>query len=125
MQLEAKDRQALIKILEHCERVLEFVPGAVSLEEFTSNKMMHDATVHNIIQIGELAYSILSDSCKTSIKDVPWRAVMAMRHKLVHHYGDCTLDVIYDTARNNIPQIQLVISRALSVGPMDLMGDSK
>lgn len=125
MQFDTKDRQALTKILEHCERVIEFVPGTVSLEEFTSNKMMHDATVHNIVQIGELAYSILSEGCKMSIKGVPWRAVMSMRHKLVHHYGDCTLDVIYDTARSNIPQMRLVISRALSVGSMDLFGDSK
>jgi uncharacterized protein with HEPN domain len=42
--------------------------------------------VHYCIQvIGEAANSLSGDA-KTGTPDIPWRDIVAMRHKLVHHY---------------------------------------
>jgi hypothetical protein len=46
--------------------------------------------------VGEAAKSI-SITGRASLPDVPWRAAARMRDRLVHHYFDINLDVLWQT----------------------------
>ena len=36
---------------------------------------------------------------------IPWRAMKGLRNRIVHEYGNVDLGVVYDTVRNDIPQL--------------------
>ena len=57
-----------------------------------------------LIQISENS-DRLTDDFKTNYNYVPWRAMKGLRNKIVHEYGNVDLAVIYDTVKNDIPQL--------------------
>jgi uncharacterized protein with HEPN domain len=54
--------------------------------------------------VGEAAKSI-SITGRASLPDVPWRAAARMRDRLVHHYFDINLDVLWQTITEDLPQM--------------------
>ena len=56
------------------------------------------------IQISENS-DRLTDDFKTNYNYVPWRAMKGLQNRIVHEYGNVDLAVIYDTVKNDIPQL--------------------
>jgi uncharacterized protein with HEPN domain len=54
--------------------------------------------------VGEAAKSI-SITGRASLPDIPWRAAARMRDRLVHHYFDINLDVLWQTITEDLPQM--------------------
>ena len=54
--------------------------------------------------VGEAAKSI-SITGRASLPNVPWRAAARMRDRLVHHYFDINLDVLWQTITEDLPQM--------------------
>lgn len=71
--MESKDKRVLIKIYEHLTSVLEYCKDCSSLAEFEEDKMRVEACVFNLMQIGELAKTSLSDDLKSEITTIPWK----------------------------------------------------
>ena len=57
-----------------------------------------------MIQISENCKK-LTDDYKLSESDIPWNAMSGMRNRIVHDYGNVNLDIIYDTLKNDIPEL--------------------
>lgn len=55
-----------------------------SLGDFSSDTMRLEATVFNLMQIGELAKESLSDEAKAQITSIPWQQIYGMRNRIVH-----------------------------------------
>jgi uncharacterized protein with HEPN domain len=54
--------------------------------------------------VGEAAKAISPDG-RAAIPDVPWRAAARMRDRLVHHYFDINLDVLWQTITEDLPRM--------------------
>ena len=54
--------------------------------------------------VGEAAKSI-SITGRASLPNVPWRAAARMRDRLVHHYFDINLDVLWRTVSDDLPAL--------------------
>lgn len=68
--------------------------------------MLVEATVFNLMQIGELAKGVLSDEAKTQIKTIPWTQIYGMRNRIVHGYSGINLSIVWDTVSLDIPQLR-------------------
>ena len=70
-----------------------------------------------IFQIGELAKE-LDKQYKEFIQEtenkVPWKNIIRMRERFAHHYGDMDLEIIFNTALNDIPKLNAFIQNELS-----------
>ncbi len=64
---------------------------------------------------GEAAKQVSRD-LRESHPQVPWSAAARMRDRLVHHYFDVNLDVLWSTMTDDLP-------RLLATLPDDLLGD--
>ena len=63
-----------------------------------------DSVMFRLIQIAENSDK-LTDAFKEQYKTIPWRAVKGLRNRIVHEYGNVDLSVVYDTVRNDIPEL--------------------
>lgn len=66
----------------------------------------------NLFQIGETVNS-LSEECKEEIKDVPWHRIYGMRNVIAHGYEKVNDDRIWDTIKEDIPDLSHKVRGAL------------
>lgn len=68
--------------------------------------MLVEATVFNLMQIGELAKESLSDEAKEQITTIPWNQLYGMRNRIVHGYSGINLNIVWDTISQDIPKLR-------------------
>ena len=74
--------------------------------------MMQDAVMHQIEIIGEASNSV-SDEFQDQHPELPWMQMRAIRNKIVHDYRELNLDVIWDTAKNDLLALKVQIQNLL------------
>ena len=84
-----------------------------SREDFERDSMRVEATVFNLMQIGELAKGSLDDETKQKIKTVPWHQIYGLRNRIVHGYSGVNMQVVWDTVREDIPALRQELSGVL------------
>ena len=100
-----KDQKVLRKIRQHIDSILRYCQDCHSLEDFQNDTMLVEATVFNLMQIGELAKEELGDPAKAMIKTIPWHQLYGMRNRIVHGYAGINLKIVWDTVREDIPKL--------------------
>ena len=101
-----RDRQIIEKIYEHIQSVLTYCKDCYSLVEFQENAMRVEACVFNLMQIGELAKSSLSDETKVQITTIPWKQIYGMRNRIVHGYAGVEMKIVWDTIKEDLPLLK-------------------
>lgn len=84
MREPIRDKGRLEHILMAINKVFEFSEG-VKKEDFKKDGILYFAIVKNIEIIGEASY-MLSQEFKDTHPDTDWKAIVGMRHFLVHGY---------------------------------------
>lgn len=112
-----KNRRVLEKILGHIDSVLEYCRDCSSLQDFQSNRMLVEATVFNLMQIGELAKNSLDDDTKAQITTIPWTQIYGMRNRIVHGYSGINLSIVWDTISNDLPKLREELTAILCAIP--------
>ena len=56
--------------------------------------MRVEACVFNLMQIGELAKTDLSDETKNNLSSIPWKQIYGMRNRIVHGYDGVEMTII-------------------------------
>ena len=60
--------------------------------------------------IGEAAKN-LSEKFKEETKEIPWREVVGLRDKIIHHYFDVDYKTIWDIIQNDLPELEKVLRK--------------
>jgi len=89
----------------------QFVRG-MGFEEFSKDKKTVFAVVRAIEIIGEAARQI-PESMKNKHTEVPWKEMAGIRNKIAHEYFGVDVEVIWDTVKENIPELKPLISDML------------
>lgn len=110
--LPESDRNRLRHMLDAAEQALSFASGCIRAE-LDSNRMLSFALVRAIEIIGEAA-SKVTESTQAEFPDLPWPAIVTMRHRLVHTYFDIDLDRVWDTLTEDLPPLIEKLRRILS-----------
>lgn len=86
--------------------------------EFDANPLLQSHVLRYVQVIGEAA-SRVSNSAKDRNPLVPWRQLSGMRHVLVHDYFRVDWNIVFTTARDNLPALGPLIEAALQSLPPD------
>ena len=111
--METKDRQVLEKISRHISAVLNYCQDCSSLEDFERSSMRVEACVFNLMQIGELAKTALSDEAKANITTIPWKQLYGMRNRIVHGYSGVDMSIVWDTINDDLEPLKAEINKYL------------
>ncbi len=98
-----KDQIYLSEIREFCQDVIGFTAD-VQYEDFVADKKLFLSVIKLIENIGE-ASKRLSETCRSRYTVVDWKKAMGMRDRLVHHYMDVDLAIVFDVAITEVPQL--------------------
>lgn len=81
----------------------------VDIEELNANEILLDSMLFRMIQISENSRK-LSDEYRTEHSNIPWNAVFGFRNRIVHDYGNVDLDIVFETLKNDIPDLLEMLS---------------
>ena len=76
----------------------------VDIEELSENEILQDSMLFRMIQISENAKK-LTEEYKAEHTEIPWKAIYGLRNRIVHDYGNVDLEVVYETLKNDIPEL--------------------
>lgn len=107
------DRVRLGHMLDAAREAVRFADGFSRTDLDRDRKLMF-ALLKVVEIVGEAAYQMAQES-RGEIPDIPWPAVVGMRHRLVHAYFDVNLDVLWDTVTRNIPPLIEALEKALAM----------
>ncbi len=66
--------------------------------------------------IGEAVWR-LSQPLKDANPDIPWKRIEGMRHIMVHDYFKVDWDIVYNTAKEHVPELKRPMQRMLAALP--------
>ncbi|MCD6268491.1 MAG: DUF86 domain-containing protein [Thermotogaceae bacterium] len=91
-------------ILDAIEKIKKYT-AKVDYEMFSKNQMMIDAVLMNIAIIGESVKKIPED-VKERYPDIPWKDIAGMRDKVIHDYFGVDVNIVWETIRKNVPELE-------------------
>jgi len=98
-----RDPSFLNDILSACRKI-ESIVAATSEAQFLTDEILTAAVLHHLTVIGE-AISRLSTDLRERHPELPWRQMMAVRHRIVHAYFDLDWQILWDAASSEIPEL--------------------
>ena len=100
--------------IQRIKQDLEFIVlhmKDICIEELNKNEVLLDSMLFRMIQLSENARK-LSDTYKDNNRNIPWNAIYGLRNRIVHDYGNVDLNVVFETLKNDIPELLAMISKS-------------
>ncbi len=97
------DSYYIQKVKQDLEFIVKHMKN-VDIEELNRNEILMDSMLFRMIQISENAKKI-SNVYKQEHKQVMWNALYGLRNRIVHDYGNVDLNIVYETLKNDIPEL--------------------
>ena len=111
--MDNHDKQVLLKIISHADSIINYSKECTCLSEFMNNNMLVEACVFNLMQIGEIAKTELTEDAKSQIKAIPWKQLYGLRNRIVHGYSGINMNIVWDTIHDNIPKLREELNKYL------------
>jgi uncharacterized protein with HEPN domain len=105
------DKQYLEHILGAIVDINEFIKG-ISKQEFFSSKEKQYSVFRAFEIIGEASRKISSEF-KKGHDELPWKKMMAMRDKLIHDYFQVSMEIVWETIKNDLPLLKKQLEQLL------------
>ena len=104
--------ESLADIIENAERIEQYLTG-VSRDAFADNGLMRDAVERCMERVCEAAHR-LGERAAELMPGQPWADIRGMGNRLRHAYDRISLDVIWNAARNELPNLVVDARQALA-----------
>ena len=109
--MQHSDKIILQKILEIIAETTEILQN-VSEKEFLQNKTLKLAMGMSIIRVGELVKNLNFEVRKEN-PQISWRDIAGFRDVAAHKYDIIDMKELYDTVKNEFPELRMQIEKIL------------
>jgi len=118
------DAIRLRHMLDAAQEAIAFATGRTR-SDLNDSRMLVLSLVKALEIIGEAAFRI-SPATRTELQDIPWDAIIGMRHRLVHAYFDINLDILWRTVTDELPDlVDVLIPRLAELDNMSDFGQEQ
>ena len=90
-------------MLEFGEKVLSYTDG-LNEAAFLADGLTYEATLLNILLIGEAARDIPHD-VREAYLDIPWNAIIGTRNRVIHGYRQVDQAILWSIIQDAIPAL--------------------
>jgi len=112
--IDAASRLRLEDMLKHA-RLARDILGSLSFDDVSANDEKRLALERAVEVVGEAA-NFVSSSIQLAEPSVPWRDIIAMRHRLIHGYAAIDFGRLVRTVQEDIPPLIAELERILNTG---------
>ena len=98
-------------MINTANKAIYFVAG-LSREDFDNNEQLKLAVTHLLQIIGEAARRVSSDF-RDRHPEIPWKAIVGMRNKVVHDYLNVDEDIVWDTVKYDLAPLVVELTKLL------------
>ena len=97
------DKQRLQNIHDASLNILTAIEGH-TLDSFVENFIVENAVCNLLMIVGE-ASNAIGDEFKREHPEFNWKEMKGIRNIIVHEYFGINFEVVFATAKNNIPSL--------------------
>lgn len=102
----------LTHILIECEYISSVLKNDVDIDKFLADETLKRAVVRSLEIIGEATKQITAD-IKYKWNSIKWKNIAGMRDKLIHDYIGVNYSIVWDVAKNRIPELIVQIKEVI------------
>ena len=99
-------------ILDECLYVRSVITDEMQMEQFLQDETLKRAVTRSLSIIGEATKKIPTD-VKYAWQRISWRQMAGMRDRLVHDYMGVNYYIVWDVAKNIIPELTNQIQQVI------------
>lgn len=109
-----RHEEYLQHVLEAVEKIVRYT-GVLDKSAFLADDKTQDAVIRNLEIIGEASRRIIEECPGFAGRhaEVPWKKIYAMRNRLSHGYFETNLDIVWDTVRQSLPELERQVRQIL------------
>lgn len=82
---------------------------------FETDKDFRNSICMSLLQIGELTGHLSEDFRETTKSTIYWPAIKGMRNLFAHNYGAIDIDLVWETAVNDIPMLLAFCEQSIAM----------
>ena len=86
--------------------------GEMNYDDFQKDEKTQYALIRVIEIIGEASKKVPAE-IKSDYQFIPWREISGMRDKLIHDYFGVNEEVVWNTAKNDLPLLKTYIDEII------------
>ncbi|MCK5784337.1 MAG: DUF86 domain-containing protein [Desulfobacterales bacterium] len=105
-------RDYLEDIFDAVEEIASFING-MSKRDFLRDKRTINAVIRSLEVMGEASKKI-PGTIKKRPSSIPWKKMEGMRNKMIHEYFGIDKEILWLTAKNDVPTLREPINILLS-----------
>jgi uncharacterized protein with HEPN domain len=107
-----RNQMILKKIINYINTILTYTKD-VDYQGFIENKMMLEACVFNLSQIGELVNK-LEEEYILDNPEIPWFKIRGLRNRLVHDYEGVSLILVWEIIASDLKKLKTQLERLIN-----------
>lgn len=92
-------------ILAECDYIISVITSDMTRQQLIEDETLKRAVVRSLEIIGEATKKIPAD-IKVKWNDISWKNMAGMRDRLIHDYMGINYYIVWDVAKNIIPEIR-------------------
>lgn len=100
-------------IFDECLYIRSVITDDMEMDEFFIDETLKRAVTRSLSIIGEATKKIPAD-VKYAWQSISWRQMAGMRDRLVHDYMGVNYFIVWDVAKNIIPELTLQIQAVIN-----------
>ena len=90
-------------MLRYSQEAVDITKGKTR-QDLNDERLLNLAVVRLLEIIGEAANKIPTEEC-LKYPEILWYAIVSMRNRLIHAYGDIDLDIVWQVVKENLPSL--------------------
>ena len=108
-----KSIEYLLHIRDEVNYINSVINDSIDKESFLKDETLKRAIVRSLEIIGEATKKIPID-IKLKWHQIQWKNMSGMRDKLIHDYMGINYNIVWDVAKNKIPELKTQIDKVIS-----------
>jgi len=102
----------LRQIVDYVDEIERYM-GKVKFDEFEKSGLLQDAVIRKIELIGEAAKKLTIGFWEKYRKELPLAEAVSTRNRLIHQYDDIDLKIVWNTIKNDLPELKKKIGELI------------